>query len=414
MKLSSQTFKHLTLSVLLLALGGVVGFQIGQGRHLPLVSNIPFIQQKFELINQDQPTKYGKVDFAQFWEVWSILENQYYDPTVLNPQKQVYGAIEGMTSALGDPYTLYLPPSDQKRSTQDLEGSFFGVGIQLGYIDKTLAVVAPLKGSPAEAVGVQAGDLILHIKDATKNVDQDTMDINILEAVDLIRGERNVPVSLTLYREGVDKPFDVDIKRDEIIVPSVELSYVEKDGKKAAVITLSRFGGRTDQEWSDAVTQITRQTGLSGVILDVRNNPGGFLDGAIDIASEFIKDGAVVSQQGKFNTQKYTVSKKGKLTDLPVDVLINKGSASASEIVAGALRDRRNAQLIGENSFGKGTVQDALELDNGAGLHVTVGKWLLPSGDWIHEKGLPANIEIKDDPETKDVDEVVMKALETL
>ena len=414
MKLTPNTLKQLTLSFLLLALGGVIGFQVGSGRRLPLISNIPFLQQKLQLINQDQPAKYGKVDFAQFWEVWSILENQYYDPTVLNPQKQVYGAIEGMTGALGDPYTLYLPPSDQKRSVQDLEGSFYGVGIQLGYIDKTLAVVAPLKGSPAETAGVQAGDLILHIKDSTKNVDQDTMEINILEAVDLIRGERNVPVTLTLYREGVDKPFDVDIKRDEIVVPSVELSYVENNGKKAAVITLSRFGGRTQEEWDKAVGEIANQTGLSGVILDVRNNPGGFLDGAIDIASEFIKDGVVVSQQGKFNTQKYTVSKKGRLTNLPVDVLINKGSASASEIVAGALRDRRDATLIGENSFGKGTVQDALELDNGAGLHVTVGKWLLPSGDWIHEKGLPASIEIKDDPETKDVDEAVMKALEVL
>jgi carboxyl-terminal processing protease len=161
------------------------------------------------------------------------------------------------------------------------------------------------------------------------------------------------------------------------------------------------------------VTEITRQTNLTGVLLDVRNNPGGYLDGAVDISSEFIPDGLIVSQEGREKTQKYTVNRKGRLTTLPVEVLMNKGSASASEIVAGALRDRRQAKLIGENSFGKGTVQDAMELGGGAGLHVTVGRWVLPGGDWIHEKGLPPNVEIADDPNTPE-DEVINKAMETL
>lgn len=402
-------YKNILTAVLLLLIGGVLGFQVGQKNALSASG----ISIKSLLSKTDQPEQYKNVEFSQFWEVWGILDKKYLDPKKLDPQKQVYGAIQGMTNALGDPYTMYLPPTDQKRSSEDLAGAFYGIGVQLGYKDKVLAVIAPLKGTPAEKQNVKAGDLILHIKDTTKNLDEDTTNMSLNDAVDKIRGEKGVPIILTLAREGVDKPFDVSIPRDEIVVPSVELTYAEKNGKKAAVIHLSRFGGRTDQEWNSIVDEIVKQKNINGVILDVRNNPGGYLDEAINIASEFIKDGVVVAQESRDKTQNYTVNKKGRLTDLPVVVLMNKGSASASEIVAGALRDRRQAKLVGENSFGKGTVQDAMELENGAGLHVTVARWLLPKGDWIHEKGIPADIESTDDPNTSE-DETVLKGVEVL
>lgn len=401
--------KNVVTSLLLLAIGGLVGFQVG---HRGVISSQGFNARAL-ISETDQPQEYKNVNFSQFWEVWGILDKSYLDPKKLDPQKQVYGAIQGMTNALGDPYTMYLPPTEQKRSSEDLAGAFYGVGIQLGYKDNTLAVVAPIKGTPAEKADVKAGDLILRLKDPTKNLDEDTVDMSLNDAVDKIRGQKGVPIILTLAREGRDRPFEVSIPRDEIVVPSVELTYVEKDGKRAAVIELSRFGGRTDQEWDSIVTEINQQNNLKGVILDVRNNPGGYLDGAVDISSEFIPEGLVVTQEGRMTNKKYTVTKKGRLTQLPVEVLINKGSASASEIVAGALRDRRQAQLIGENSFGKGTVQDAMELGGGAGLHVTVGRWVLPNGDWIHEKGLAPNVEIADDPNTPE-DEVINKAMETL
>ncbi|MEO8581014.1 MAG: S41 family peptidase [Patescibacteria group bacterium] len=400
--------KQLVTAILLIAIGGVVGFQIGHRNVLTATG----VDIQALLSKTDQPAQYKNVDFSQFWDVWSILDKNYLDPTKLDPKKQVYGAIEGMTNSLGDPYTLYLPPTEQKRSSEDLAGSFFGVGIQLGYKDKTLAVIAPLKGTPAEKVDVKSGDLILHLKDSTKNLDVDTIDMSLEDAVDKIRGQKGVPITLTLAREGVAKPFDVAIPRGEIVVPSVELTYAEKNGKRAAVIHLSRFGGQTDDEWNTIVNEIIKQKNLSGVILDMRNNPGGYLDGAVNLASEFIKEGLIVSQEGREKTQKYTVNRVGQLTEIPIEVLINKGSASASEILAGALRDRRNAKLFGENSFGKGTVQDAMELPGGAGLHVTIGRWLLPNGDWIHGKGIAPTETVTDDPNTPN-DEVVDKALDS-
>ncbi len=405
-----QTFiKQVITAILLIAIGGVIGFQAGKKN----VFTTSGFNPSALISHTDQPKEYQNIDFSQFWEVWGILNKSYLDPQKLDSKKQVYGAIQGMTNSLGDPYTMYLPPTEQKRTSEDLAGSFYGIGIQLGYKDNTLAVVAPLKGTPAASADVKAGDLILHLKDETKDLDVDTNGMSLEDAVDKIRGKKGVPITLTLAREKVDHTFEVTISRGEIVVPSVEVTYAEKNGKKAAVIHLSRFGGQTDQEWNKIVDEIVQQKGLAGVILDLRNNPGGYLDGAVNIASEFISDGLVVSQEGREETQKYTVNRRGKLTETPIEVLINKGSASASEIVSGALRDRRNAKLFGENSFGKGTVQDAMELSGGAGLHVTVGRWLLPNGDWIHGKGIAPTVEVADDPNTQN-DEVIDKAVEAL
>lgn len=354
------------------------------------------------------------VNFKTFWEVWTILEASYIDREKVDSTKMVDGAISGMTASLDDPYTIYLSPKDNERSGQDLAGSFFGIGVELGYIDGFLAAVAPLNGSPAALAGVEAGDYIVRVKDEAKNLDEDSSKWSLNEAVDKIRGPKDSPVVLTLVRKGLDQPFDVTINRGEIIVESVVLEYVEHAGKKVAHIKLSRFGERTSAEWDAIVTDILAQgTSIDGVILDMRNNPGGYFDGAIDIASEFIEDGTVVSQKDRLIEQNYSARGQARLKNIQLEVLINRGSASASEIVAGAVRDRLGAKLIGENSFGKGTVQDRILLENGGGLHVTVAKWLLPGGSWINETGIPADIEVKANSDTPE-DEQLLRAIEEL
>lgn len=392
--------KSLVIAVLLVGMGGLVGFRLGRGENVPLISNV--LPPSARLTNIAKPAGFEKVNFTHFWDVWSKLEGAYFDQSKLDAQKMLDGAIAGMTSSLGDPYTMYLPKEDQKRTSDDLQGEFDGVGIQLGYKNQTLVVIAPLKGLPAEAAGVKAGDYILHIKDKAKGVDKDTSGISLAEAVSMIRGAKGTEVTLTFLREG-GKPEEKSLRRDTIVVPSVDLSYTEKDGKKIAVLKLSQFGGNTNEEWRRAINEIVAQNGaVKGLVLDLRNNPGGFLQEAVSIGSEFIKSGLIVSQEGRMQKIPYYATGKGVLTSLPVAVLINKGSASASEIVAGALRDRRGAKLIGENSFGKGTVQDAIELPDGTGLHVTVAKWLTPSGTWVHDKGLKPDIEVTIDPEASD------------
>ncbi len=398
MTFTVQKIRSIVVAILLVLLGGVVGFRFAKGDRIPLLSSAIAQLPSKSLINTQIPSNRSSVDFAEFWQVWDRLETQYNDTSKLDARKMVDGAIAGMVSGLGDPYTMYLSKEDQKRTSDDLNGSFEGVGIQLGYKNQTVAVIAPLKGLPAERAGVLAGDYILHIKDKAKEIDKDTSGMSLQEAVSIIRGPKGSEVTLTFLREG-GQPFEKSLARETIVVPSVELDFIEKDGKKVAHIRLSQFGGRTLQEWSDTVDKILAEGKVQGIVLDVRNNPGGYLNDAVTIASEFIPDGIVVKQEGRAESIPYYSTGKGRLSKMPVNVLINKGSASASEIVSGALRDRRGAKLIGENSFGKGTVQDAQELPSGAGLHVTIAKWILPGGDWIHEKGLKPDVEVKVAPE---------------
>lgn len=352
-------------------------------------------------------------DFSKYWEVWQRLEDSYVDPSKLDYAKMTWGSMQGLAQSLEDPYTQYLPPAENKQASEDLNGAFFGVGIELGYKDGTLAVISPLKGSPAERAGVKAGDLILHIKDEKKQIDVDTAGMTLPTAVTHIRGEKGTPVLLTLYREGVAKSFEQSITRDEIVVPTVDLSFIEKSGKKFAHLELHKFGGRTDDEWLSKVAEIV-STRPAGIVLDLRNNPGGYLDGAIFVASEFLSKGVIVKQEGRDESETYNVDRKGSLTTIPLVVLVNKGSASASEITAGAIQDNKRAQVVGEQSFGKGTVQEVQDLSDGSSLHVTVAKWILPSGRWIGKEGITPDIKVEDNLETEDVDEQLEKAIEAL
>lgn len=353
------------------------------------------------------------VNFSLFWEVWDRIERSYYDKSKIDHRQMVYGAIKGMVSSLEDPYTVFLPPEEQKRTQEDLEGNFEGVGIQIGFKGTQLAVIAPLEGSPAEKVGVKAGDYIIGIKDKAKNIERGTVGISLFDAVDLIRGQAGTNVTLVLTRKDAEAPIEVEVTRAKIDVPSVVLTFEGKD-KNIAHLKLLKFGDQTNVEWEKAIEQV-RSKGAKGMVLDVRNNPGGYLNGAISIASEFLPRGVVVVQQDARGVKtEMTVTGRERLPNLPVVVLVNGGSASASEILAGALRDNGRAKIYGETTFGKGTIQEAQDIDNSSGLHVTTAKWLTPKGTWVNDGGLKPDTEVKDKPETADIDEQLQEALKAL
>lgn len=334
------------------------------------------------------------VDMTLFWNVWDTLGSKYFDQSKLNPQQMIYGAISGMVAAVGDPYTIFLPPAQNKVTNEDLSGSFEGVGIEIGYKGARLAVVSPLPGSPAEHAGVKPRDFIVRIKDDAKNIDESTAGISLPDAVEAIRGPAGTKVTLTLIRDGQDNPIVVDITRAKLTVPSVTLTYVGS-GNSIADIKVNKFAADTDEGWNGIISKIKENLNVKGVIVDLRNNPGGYMQGAIDLASEFIPIGKVVVVEDRSGVHTdYKVTKVGRLIGMPIVVLINGGSASASEIFAGALRDDLGVKLVGEKSFGKGTIQEPIDIAGGSGLHVTVAKWLTPDGTWVHEKGLDPDVKI--------------------
>lgn len=341
--------------------------------------------------NQAPPPDVQNVDFALFWQVWDLVSKKYVDKKAVDPQKMYYGAIQGMVAALGDPYTMFLPPESQKVTKEELGGSFDGVGIELGY-DKNnhLVVQSPLSGSPAEKAGIKAGDVIVKING------KDSLNMGLPDAVNLIRGPKNTPVTLQIFREGEQQPRDVVLTRDTIVVKSAEFSSKKSpQGKSIGYIKLSRFGERTSDEWNDAVSSLLA-SGAQGVIVDVRNNPGGFLEGARYIGSEFLPlgDNVVLQEDSSGQRTPYPVNRQGKVLQLPLVLLINKGSASASEILSGAMQDYKRGKLVGEQSFGKGTIQETEDLSGGTGIHITTAKWLTPNGRWIHHIGLTPDVKV--------------------
>jgi carboxyl-terminal processing protease len=404
MKLNLKQTRRVFLIFSLVVISGLSGFWAGRQRiAVEFRDSQPTVK-----VERAVPPGKENIDFSLFWTVWDRLNGSYLEKKSLDPRQMVYGAISGMVSALGDPYTVFLPPTENKEAKEDLSGAFEGVGIQLGYKDSKLAVIAPLTGSPAEKAGVKAGDLILKITDEKKGADKETAGMSLPEAVTLIRGPKGTVVKLELSREGGEKPFTLSLTRETIVVKSVEVTFLEssKPGM-VAHLKLLRFGERTNQEWQEAVEKIQKfknsnAQNFKGVVLDLRNNPGGFLGGAVDIASEFLPEGIVVWQdKGNDGKESFSVNRKGQLTDVPLVVLVNNGSASASEIVAGALREKERARLVGEKTFGKGTIQEAQELSGGAGLHITIARWLLPSGKSIDKEGLKPDFEVK--PDEKDL-----------
>ena len=362
-----------------------IGFAVGQKRvNFERQGYIPHIT-----VSNEFPPKDQTVDFSLFWKVLEILPQKYVDKGAIDPQKILYGAISGMVKSLGDPYTAFLDPKQNDEIKSEIAGSYEGIGIQIGFdVQKRLAVIAPLSGTPAEREEVLAKDLIIKIDD------KDTSDLTLPQAVDLIRGPAGSEVKLTLSREGEDKQLEKVIARAKIDVKSVEVKYVDYKGKKAGVIKVSGFGEKTNAEWDRAVEDVLANK-ADAVIVDMRNNPGGLLSSSVYITGDFVRGVVVKQQYANGSVQSLTTDGRGRLLKIPMAVLVNGGSASAAEIFSGAIQDARRGQLIGEKTFGKGTVQDVVELPGGGGLHVTIAKWLTPKGNSIHGTGISPDVTVQ-------------------
>ncbi|MFA6250987.1 MAG: S41 family peptidase [Candidatus Shapirobacteria bacterium] len=355
----------------------------------------------------------GQLELGMMWRVKDKLAEVFLEREAMDDKTMTYGAIKGMVDSLGDPYTVFLTPDENKNQNEDLAGEFGGVGIQLGYKDGTLAIMAPLAKTPADRAGLRAGDLILKIMDKANNIDKDTAGISLNEAVLLIRGKIGTEVTLKIFRDDIKETFDVTLKRENIVVASIEMEWKEVAGKRVAWIKLNKFTERLYLEWPEIVNKILAVNSGSdygGIVLDLRNNPGGYLQASVMVGSEFINEGMIVTQKASDGSEEeYPVDKsRRKLLEDKMVILVNGGSASASEILAGALQEYKRGKLVGEKTFGKGTVQQPENFRDGSGLHVTIAKWLLPSGKNIHKEGVTPDFEIK--PEKTVVSEDKPKA----
>lgn len=358
----------------------------------------------------NQSTQTQNIDFSLFWKVLEVLPERYLDKSAIESQKILYGAISGMVRSLGDPYTAFLDPKQNELINSDIAGSYEGVGIQIGFDkDKRLAVITPLRNTPAERAGVLARDLILKIDN------KDTFDLTLPEAVELIRGPAGTKVKLVFLREGSSEPFDKEIERSKIDVKTVNLEYKSVEGKEIALIVVSRFGEKTDDEWDAVVDEIVNKN-VDGVIVDMRNNSGGLLSSAIHLAGDFIRGTVVKQETADGRVSSLPTDGKGRLLKVPLVVLVNGGSASAAEIFAGSVQDEKRGKIVGEQTFGKGSVQDVVDFPGGSGLHITVAKWLTPKGNSIHGVGIKPDVVVElttaDREENKDPQ--LEKALEIL
>ena len=356
------------------------GYRMGAGRASrgPVGSATGSI----EFVNAELDRSGGVVDFEQFWDLWSIIQERYVKQPV-DEKQMYYGALRGMVASLGDPHSLFLEPVESEEFSKQLSGKFEGIGAEIGMKKEELVIVAPLSGSPAEKAGLKAGDRILAIDDV------DSFGMSLDYAVSKIRGDKGTKVKLTVLRGSETAPRDFTITRDTIAIQSVKTSYLASpNGKKLAVITVSNFNGDTFDRFLDAVTQI-RTRDVDGIILDLRNNPGGYLDVSVQMLGEWIPGETAVSERFSDGTSdSHQAAGRGRLKDIPTLVLVNGGSASASEIVAGALQDLGKGVLIGTQTFGKGSVQDLIDLGDGSSVKLTIAEWLTPKGNNINVNGI--------------------------
>ena len=382
--------------ILLIGIGG--GFYFGQGNNIQIVDGGEKIVIKKEI---GQPKN---VDFSVFWDTWKIIEEKYVDrPADYN--EMVYGAISGLVKSLDDPYSVFMDPEESKEFMEDMEGTFEGIGAEIGIRKNILTIIAPLEGMPAEKAGLKSGDKIIKIDGET------TIDITLTEAVRKIRGEKGTEVALTIMRENLEESKEIKITRGLIDVKSVEWEMKKAGETDLAYLKIRRFSEDTYQELNKAAGEILSSS-AKGIVLDLRNNPGGYLNVAVEVTSIFIdgKETVVIEDFGNGKKKEYKSSGRAKLAHLPVAVLINQGSASASEILAGALRDIKKVKLVGEKSFGKGSVQELERLKDRSSVRLTVAKWLIPSGHCINEEGLKPDIEVEMTDE--DIDNGIDKQLE--
>lgn len=368
----------------------IIGYAAGQH-----YSGTPLLQQQYT--GSTSSTSGSSFGSAPFSEVWNKLHDQFIG--TLDDKKLDYGAVAGMVRAAGDPYTTFFDPAEAKQLNETLSGSFSGIGAEMGVQNGLIVVIAPLDGSPAQKAGIKSGDIVAAVD--KKNI---TQDMSLDDVVQQIRGPKGQAVVLSVVHKGGNAPVDISVVRDNIAVPAVKLDVKNN----IAHISITSFDNNAASQFAKIAKQV-RQQNVRAVILDLRDNPGGYLDSAVQIASQFLTPGSVVvSERGKTETV-HRASGGGLLKGLPVVVLINHGSASASEILAGALLDDLKVPVIGTQSFGKGSVQEVLDIADGSSLKVTIAKWYTPNGTSIDKQGITPTITVEDNPAT-DQDEQLDRA----
>lgn len=398
----SKTKRYLSV-ILLVVVSFFLGIYIGTGKRPEI--------EKVETVANKETTVETKADFGSFWKTWNTINEKHPDAGKISDQDKVYGAISGLVGSLNDPYSVFFSPDDAKAFQEEITGNFTGVGMEVGIKDKVLTVIAPLKNTPAERAGIRSGDQVLKIdKTATAGLD-------IEKAIKLIRGEKGTAVTLTIFREGLKEPREIKIVRDVINIPTLD-AELRPDG--IFVIKLYSFSANATNLFNRAVKQFIDSKG-DKLLLDLRGNPGGYLDAAVDISSWFLPGGKVIVTEDYGEDDRKIFRSRGynPFNDkLKFVILINGGSASASEIVAGAMKDHGRAFLVGEISFGKGSVQEVVDITKDTLLKITVAKWLTPNGHLIHEKGLTPDyavpltqkdLDAKRDPQMDKAVEILLK-----
>lgn len=385
------------IKIILKILAGIIIFMIVflAGAYLATKNNvIGQIAEKEVLYLGSIVGKYEKqdgkwvqnADFDLYWEVWDLLKSDYVNKDSLADKQLFYGSLEGLVSSLDDPYSEFMDPQENKQFEEDMSGTFEGIGAEIGIRDDLLTVISPIEGTPAQKAGIMAGDKILEInRESTQG-----MDIN--EAVSKIKGPKGTEVVLSIFRNGFDDIKEFKIIRDVISIKSV--SY-EKLDNNLFLIKINSFNGDTNYLFSQAIREVLTQD-PDGIIVDLRNNPGGYLEVAVMMLGEWINgEVAVIEQFANGKTTEYLADGLNRLKNYSTVILINRGSASASEILAGALRDYNKATIIGKQSYGKGSVQMVKNLTDGSAVKITVAKWLTPKGQNIDEEGIKPDQEVE-------------------
>jgi len=371
------------------------------------LNNQSDIERATTLFNKEPAISDPTVDFEAFWRAWNILNERYVSNDGPTDQEKVWGAISGLTESLGDPYTVFFPPEEKKLFESDINGEFSGVGMEIGIRDGILTVIAPLKDTPAFNAGMQSGDQVIRIDG------ESSAGLTIEEAVRLIRGEKGTKVTLTVLRENESEPLEISIIRDTIAIPTIdvefrtdtgtEISQEEKpfgtpaDQSEVYVIRLYNFSATSANQFRESLRNFVI-SGKDKLILDLRNNPGGFLESAVDMASWFLPAGKVVVRESVGGEEGRIYRSRGYdifNDNLKMVILVNGGSASASEILAGALQEHGIATLVGTQTFGKGSVQELVSVTEDTSLKVTVARWLTPNGISISEGGLTPDVEVE-------------------
>ncbi len=363
------------------------------------------ILDKIRLKRKSDPKN---VDLSPLWEAWNTLESNFLYKDRFSDKKQLYGAIKGLVASVNDPYTVFMTPEETAKFEKSMSDEVFtGIGAEIAVKHGTLTVVAPLKGSPAELAGLKAGDKIFTIDK------EPSLEMSAEEAVTKIRGPKGEPVVLEVLREGEDKPVKITIVRDDIV--SKSLNWQEDDG--IITMEITQFGEDLADNFAKAVPEILLKKPRA-MIIDLRNNGGGLLDTSVRLMNEFFDKKVLVTTKGRKvgETGDLESDNGGAFLDIPVIILVNKGTASASEIFAGAFQDHNRGIIIGENTFGKGVVQNLIPLSNGATLKVTIAEWLTPKGRSINEKGITPDVEAVQTFEDyeNDLDPVMDKAFNIL